>query len=174
MRFFFIFLLFLGTTSKGSAQVALANFGPDQKPVGIFMKTSGGEALKLGDFPVGQATGFMNLEPRQTEFIFEHPTLGKSDSSTPFRSIKPRSTSESTPNWVCICAPPGAKAAKKDVNVRVYKAHRGIKLTDSQDALNFFRVKQEAEDTIRPFSRSGLTCMGRPFGVHVDEGIKLQ
>jgi len=77
VRFFFTFLLYLGTTSKGSAQVALANFGPDQKPVGIFMKTSGGEALKLGDFPAGQATGFMNLEPRQTEFIFEHPTLGK-------------------------------------------------------------------------------------------------
>ena len=77
VRFVFIFLLFLATTSKGSAQVALANFGPDQKPVGIFMKTSGGEALKLGDFPAGQATGFMNLEPRQTEFIFEHPTLGK-------------------------------------------------------------------------------------------------
>jgi hypothetical protein len=74
---FFVFLLLLGTSSKGSAQVALANFGPDQKPVGIFMKTSGGEALKLGDFPAGQATGFMSLEPRQTEFIFEHPTLGK-------------------------------------------------------------------------------------------------
>ena len=77
MCIFFVFLLLLGTSSKGSAQVALANFGPDQKPVGIFMKTSGGEALKLGDFPAGQATGFMSLEPRQTEFIFEHPTLGK-------------------------------------------------------------------------------------------------
>ena len=77
MCFLFVFLLLLGTSSKGSAQVALANFGPDQKPVGIFMKTSGGEALKLGDFPAGQATGFMNLEPRQTEFIFEHPTFGK-------------------------------------------------------------------------------------------------
>ena len=77
VRFVFIFLLCLATTSKGLAQVALANFGPDQKSVGIFMKTSGGEALKLGDFPAGQATGFMNLEPRQTEFIFEHPTLGK-------------------------------------------------------------------------------------------------
>jgi hypothetical protein len=33
--------------------------------------------LKLGDFPAGQSTGFMSLEPRQTEFIFEHPTLGK-------------------------------------------------------------------------------------------------
>ena len=77
MCIFFVFLLLLGTSSKGSAQVALANFGPDQKPVGIFMKTSGGETLKLGDFPAGQATGFMSLEPRQTEFIFEHPTLGK-------------------------------------------------------------------------------------------------
>jgi len=77
MCIFFVFLLLLGTSSKGSAQVALANFGPDQKPVGIFMKTSGGEALKLGDFPAGQSTGFMSLEPRQTEFIFEHPTLGK-------------------------------------------------------------------------------------------------
>jgi hypothetical protein len=77
MCILFVFLLLLGTSSKGSAQVALANFGPDQKPVGIFMKTSGGEALKLGDFPAGQATGFMSLEPRQTEFIFEHPTLGK-------------------------------------------------------------------------------------------------
>jgi len=64
MRFIFIPLLFLGTTSKGSAQVALANFGPDQKPVGIFMKTSTGEALKLGDFPTGQATGFMSLSSR--------------------------------------------------------------------------------------------------------------
>jgi len=77
MCIFFVFLLLLGTSSKGSAQVALANFGPDQKPVGIFMKTSSGETLKLGDFPAGQATGFMSLEPRQTEFIFEHPTLGK-------------------------------------------------------------------------------------------------
>ena len=77
MCILFVFLLLLDTSSKGSAQVALANFGPDQKPVGIFMKTSGGEALKLGDFPAGQATGFMSLEPRQTEFIFEHPTLGK-------------------------------------------------------------------------------------------------
>ena len=77
MCILFVFLLLLGTSSKGSAQVALANFGPDQKPVGIFMKTSGGEALKLGDFPAGQATGFMSLEPRQTEFIFEHPTFGK-------------------------------------------------------------------------------------------------
>ena len=77
MCFLLVFLLLLGTTSKGSAQVALANFGPDPKPVGIFMKTSGGEALKLGEFPAGQATGFMRLEPRQTEFIFEHPTLGK-------------------------------------------------------------------------------------------------
>ena len=77
MCILFVFLLLLGTSSKGSAQVALANFGPDQKPVGIFMKTSGGEALKLGDFPAGQSTGFMSLEPRQTEFIFEHPTLGK-------------------------------------------------------------------------------------------------
>ena len=77
MCIFFVFLLLLGTSSKGSAQVALANFGSDQKPIGIFMKTSSGEALKLGDFPAGQATGFMNLEPRQTEFIFEHPTLGK-------------------------------------------------------------------------------------------------
>ncbi len=77
MCILFVFLLLLGTSSKGSAQVALANFGPDQKPVGIFMKTSSGETLKLGDFPAGQATGFMSLEPRQTEFIFEHPTLGK-------------------------------------------------------------------------------------------------
>ena len=77
MCIFFVFLLLLGTSSKGSAQVALANFGPDQKPIGIFMKTSSGEALKLGDFPAGQATGFMSLERRQTEFIFEHPTLGK-------------------------------------------------------------------------------------------------
>ena len=76
--FFSCFFLLLGPGSTAAyAQVALANFGPDQKPVGIFMKTSGGEALKLGDFPAGQATGFMNLEPRQTEFIFEHPTLGK-------------------------------------------------------------------------------------------------
>ena len=72
---FFLLLGYGQTTAY--AQVALANFGPDQKPVGIFIKTSGGEALKLGDFPTGQATGFMNLEPRQTEFIFEHPTLGK-------------------------------------------------------------------------------------------------
>jgi hypothetical protein len=76
--FFSCFFLLLGPGPTAAyAQVALANFGPDQKPVGIFMKTSGGEALKLGDFPAGQATGFMNLEPRQTEFIFEHPTLGK-------------------------------------------------------------------------------------------------
>jgi hypothetical protein len=75
--FFCIFLFLLWTKTEGTAQVALANFGPDQKPVGIFMKTSGGEVLKLGDFPTGQATGFMSLEPRQTEFIFEHPTLGK-------------------------------------------------------------------------------------------------
>ena len=76
--FFSCFFLLLGSgLTTAYAQVALANFGPDQKPVGIFMKTSGGEALKLGDFPAGQATGFMSLEPRQTEFIFEHPTLGK-------------------------------------------------------------------------------------------------
>jgi len=75
--FFCIFLFLLWTKTEGTAQVALANFGPDQKPVGIFIKTSGGEVLKLGDFPTGQATGFMSLEPRQTEFIFEHPTLGK-------------------------------------------------------------------------------------------------
>jgi len=76
--FFSCFFLLLGSgLTTAYSQVALANFGPDQKPVGIFMKTSGGEALKLGDFPAGQATGFMNLEPRQTEFIFEHPTLGK-------------------------------------------------------------------------------------------------
>lgn len=76
--FFSCFFLLLGSgPTTAYAQVALANFGPDQKPVGIFMKTSGGEALKLGDFPAGQATGFMSLEPRQTEFIFEHPTLGK-------------------------------------------------------------------------------------------------
>jgi hypothetical protein len=75
--FFCIFLFLLWTKTEGTAQVALGNFGPDQKPVGIFMKTSGGEVLKLGDFPTGQATGFMSLEPRQTEFIFEHPTLGK-------------------------------------------------------------------------------------------------
>jgi len=76
--FFSCFFLLLGSgLTTAYAQVALANFGPDQKPVGIFMKTSGGEALKLGDFPAGQATGFMSLEPRQTEFIFEHPTFGK-------------------------------------------------------------------------------------------------
>jgi len=76
--FFSSFFLLLGSgLTTAYAQVALANFGPDQKPVGIFMKTSGGEALKLGDFPAGQATGFMSLEPRQTEFIFEHPTFGK-------------------------------------------------------------------------------------------------
>jgi len=80
--FFSCFFLLLGSgPTTAYAQVALANFGPDQKPVGIFMKTSGGEALKLGDFPAGQATGFMNLEPRQTEFIFEHPTLGKKNIS---------------------------------------------------------------------------------------------
>jgi hypothetical protein len=77
MYFFCIFLFLLWTKTEGTAQVALANFGPDQKPVGIFIKTSTGEALKLGDFPTGQATGFMRLEPRQTEFVFEHPTLGK-------------------------------------------------------------------------------------------------
>jgi hypothetical protein len=75
--FLCVFLLFLWAKAESSAQVALANFGPDQKPVGIFIKPSTGEALKLGDFPAGQATGFLNLEPRQTEFVFEHPTLGK-------------------------------------------------------------------------------------------------
>ncbi len=79
LSFFFpCFFLLLGSgLTTAYSQVALANVGPDQKPVGIFMKTSGGEALKLGDFSAGQATGFMSLEPRQTEFIFEHPTLGK-------------------------------------------------------------------------------------------------
>lgn len=75
-------VLFFGATlfsvlcSTGLTQVTLANFSSDQKQVEISLKTSTGEAIKLNTFSPGQISGSFSLDPRPTEFIFVHPTLG--------------------------------------------------------------------------------------------------
>ena len=42
----------------------------------ISLKTSTGEAIKLNTFSPGQISGSFSLDPRPTDFIFVHPTLG--------------------------------------------------------------------------------------------------
>ena len=72
----FVAILFLALCSTGYTQVALANFSSDQKPVEISLKTSTGEAIKINTFSPGQISGSFSLDPRPTDFIFVHPTLG--------------------------------------------------------------------------------------------------
>ena len=72
----FVATLFLALCSTGLTQVALANFSSDQKQVEISLKTSTGEAIKLNTFSPGQISGSFSLDPRPTDFIFVHPTLG--------------------------------------------------------------------------------------------------
>jgi len=72
----FVATLFLALCSTGLTQVTLANFSSDQKQVEISLKTSTGEAIKLNTFSPGQISGSFSLDPRPTDFIFVHPTLG--------------------------------------------------------------------------------------------------
>lgn len=72
----FVATLFLTLCSTGLTQVTLANFSSDQKQVEIYLKTSTGEAIKLNTFSPGQISGSFSLDPRPTDFIFVHPTLG--------------------------------------------------------------------------------------------------
>jgi hypothetical protein len=72
----FVAALFLALSSTGLAQVTLANFSSDQKQVMISLRTSTGEAIKLNTFSPGQISGSFSLDPRPTDFIFVHPTLG--------------------------------------------------------------------------------------------------
>ena len=72
----FVTIPFLALCNTGLAQVTLANFSSDQKQVIISLKTSNGEAIKLNTFSPGQISGSFSLDPRPTDFIFVHPTLG--------------------------------------------------------------------------------------------------
>lgn len=72
----FVTIPFLALCNTGLAQVTLANFSSDQKQVMISLKTSTGEAIKLNTFSPGQISGSFSLDPRPTDFIFVHPTLG--------------------------------------------------------------------------------------------------
>jgi hypothetical protein len=72
----FVTIPFLALCNTGLAQVTLANFSSDQKQVMISLKTSNGKAIKLNTFSPGQISGSFSLDPRPTDFIFVHPTLG--------------------------------------------------------------------------------------------------
>ena len=72
----FVATLFLALCDTGLTQVTLANFSSDQKQVEISLKTSTGEAIKINTFSPGQISGSFSLDPRPTDFIFVHPTLG--------------------------------------------------------------------------------------------------
>ena len=72
----FVTIPFLALCNTGLAQVTLANFSSDQKQVMISLRTSTGEAIKLNTFSPGQISGSFSLDPRPTDFIFVHPTLG--------------------------------------------------------------------------------------------------
>jgi len=74
---FACFFLLLGSGQTTTyAQVTLANFAANPKPVEILLKTSVGKSMRLNTFSSGQISGSFSLSLRPTEFIFIHPDLG--------------------------------------------------------------------------------------------------
>lgn len=74
---FACFFLLLGSgQTTAYAQVTLANFAANPKPVEILLKKSVGNSIRLNTFSSGQISGSFSLDPRPTEFIFIHPDLG--------------------------------------------------------------------------------------------------
>ena len=73
----FWFLYFTASALPvGHAQITLANFIPDPKPVEIFLRKPAGQTVLIGRFSLGQVSGSFSTGARPTEFVFAHPSLG--------------------------------------------------------------------------------------------------